>query len=214
MHKKQIFIVGALLLFIFILFASSAIFQDVFFRVTDKLDAYAHAHSVLGPLVFVGFAAMSALLSPFSSVPLVPLAIVVWGTETTALLLLTGWVLGGGISYSIGYFLGYPVVQKIAPKRNLEKWMETLSEKIDISVAFLFRLATPSETGYVFGTLHYSFWKYMCITLVAELPFVYIAVYGGEAFINVGWITFLTLGLSWLLIVGIALYLLDKRLKR
>lgn len=212
MSKKRIFSI-LLIVILFTLFAFSAIFQDMFFRITGRLEAYEHLHPSLGPLVFIGLAMVSALLSPFSSTPLVPSAVVIWGAEKTAILLFIGWILGSIFSYGIGYYLGYPVVKKIASKKSLDKWVEILSNKVDVATALLFRLATPSETGYVFGTLKYNFFKYFFITFLAELPFVYIAVYLSEAFINAGWLAFLVLGCAWLFMISVAIHLLNKRLR-
>lgn len=213
MSKKQFWSI-ILIAIAFLLFATSAIFQESFFYVTGWLSGYAHAHPVMGVVAFVGLAGVSALLSPFSSIPLVPSAVVIWGPEKTFMLLFAGWLIGDIVAYTIGYYLGYPIVQKIASKEALNRWVNILSEKVDIIVAFLFRLATPSEAGYIFGTLKYNFFKYFFITFFAELPFVYIAVYVGEAFVNVGWFAFLTSGIVLLLIVSVAIRLLNNRLKK
>lgn len=210
LSKRRTFVI-VLLLFAFLLFASSVVIQEVFFDVTWQLGEYVYAHPIRGIAAFLMLAATSALLSPFSSAPLVPSAVVIWGAEKTFVLLFVGWLIGNITAYAIGYYLGYPVVKKIAPSGRLEKWMQTLSNRVTIWVALLFRLATPSETGYVFGTLHYNFFKYMFITFVSELPFAYVAVYVGEAFVTTGWVAFALFGVVWLAIVSGALYLLDRR---
>lgn len=210
LSKHRVLIV-TLLSFVFLLFASSVVIQEVFFDITERLGEYVYTHPIRGIAAFLMLAATSALLSPFSSAPLVPSAIVIWGAEKTLLLLFAGWLIGNMVSYAIGYYLGYPVVKKIAPNGRLEKWMQTLSNRVTIWVALLFRLATPSETGYVFGTLQYNFFKYMFITFVSELPFAYIAVYVGEAFVTTGWVAFALVGVIWLAIVSGALYLLDRQ---
>lgn len=213
MNKKQLLGI-ATMAFILLLFASSALFQDTFFRLVGRLDLYASAHPLLGALAFVLLAGASVLLSPFSSIPLVPAAVIIWGAEQTFILLLVGWLLGGIVSYGIGYYVGYPAVRRFVSKQHMNEWIEALSERVDIWIAFLFRLSTPSETGYVFGTLKYDLCKYIAITFLAELPFAYLAVYASEAFINDGWIAFVVLGCIWILSISLAVRALNKRIKK
>lgn len=194
--------------------ASSALFQDVFQRLTETLNVYVDKHFILGPIVFIFLAALSVLLGPFSSAPLVPSAVVIWGTDRTLLFLLTGWLLGNSTAYAIGYYVGNPVIKRLLIQQTYETWIQKFPRTIDISFAFLFRLAMPSETGYIFGTLKYNFFKYFFVTIFAELPFAILTVFAGDAFADAGWLAFLGLAAIWLFLVFIAFRMLQKKIRR
>jgi uncharacterized membrane protein YdjX (TVP38/TMEM64 family) len=212
MRKKYYYTFGFLLL-LFTVFGSSVFLQGAFENLVTILDTYQQTHTFFGPFIFIGLAALSVMLGPFTSTPLLPFAVAVWGTDRTLLYLLSGWLVGNSLAYAIGYFLGYPLAKKFFQPEEFAKWTSLLSRRVDIFLAFLFRLSTPSETGYIFGTLKYNFFKYFFITLLAELPFAIITVYAGQAFVNAGWKTFVSLGLLWLIVLYFAITLLNKRIK-
>ena len=75
----------------------------------------------------------------------------------------------------------------------------------------LFRLAMPSETGYVFGLFRYDFCRYLLITFLAELPFAILIVYGSDAFIQTNWWSFAILFLVGVAIIALAYRLFIRR---
>lgn len=69
------------------------------------------AHPVGGALLFVGLAALSAMLGFVSSAVLVPAAVYAWGAPWTAVMLWVGWTLGGLTAYTLAATLGRPVLR-------------------------------------------------------------------------------------------------------
>lgn len=205
------------LLFIFIvlvLLGIGLLLQDVFIEIGQSLSDYSSHHPVLGPALFVILAAASVMLGPFTSAPLIPLAVFLWHPLPTLGLLMLGWILGNSAAYAIGFYLGHPVVRRIAPKEKLDHWIEFLSTKADIMFIFLFRLVSPSEMGYVFGILKYDFLKYMVISAMAELPVAFALIYAGEAFVTNEWWMFGIFGIAWLLVMLFALHILQKNMRK
>lgn len=56
----------------------------------------------LGILVFVATSVLAVLVPMLTNLPMVPLAVLAWGSAWTALMLLAGWVLGAAISFALG----------------------------------------------------------------------------------------------------------------
>lgn len=191
--KRKSYVVAYIVVFLTVIFVSSLLLQDSFAVVQEALGRYADQHSFLAPFMFVAFAALSVMLGPFTSAPLVSFAVALWGTLLTFVLLVIGWLLGNSLAYWIGHSIGYPLVRRIVSKEKLRKWTTFLSDKVGTRLLFLFRLATPSEVGYVFGILRYRFFHYLIISLLAELPFALLIVFAGEA----------VLGNRWELLVGL-----------
>jgi uncharacterized membrane protein YdjX (TVP38/TMEM64 family) len=133
---------------------------------------YIAPHPVGGALVFVLLAALSAMLAFFSSAVLMPVAVVTWGAPLSAALLWMGWLLGGICAYSIGRFLGRPVVQRLVSEEDLEAYGDRLSVKARFPLVLLFQLALPSEIpGYLFGMARVRFAIYLPALALAELPY-------------------------------------------
>lgn len=211
-HKKFLYLF-LLLLFVAIIFYSSAFLQTIFSRYNDIVAFYIDLHPTTGILSFVGLAALSVMLGPFTSIPLVPPAIIAWGPVGTILLLFGGWLIGDILAFVIGRFVGYPLVAKIMGKASLDESLATLQKRLSFLLLFLFRLGTPSETGYVFGILKYSFNKYLLITAIAELPFAVLVVYASDALLEAGWQQFIVYILLWVTIILLAIYEFRKKFK-
>lgn len=182
-HKKitSVFI----LVFLVLLLWSSAAMQGSLYRVAALIELYFRAHQTIGIFAFIGLSALSAMLSPFSSVPLVPIAIIVWGSAWATAFLIIGWIIGHSMTYCVGYFVGHPMAEKLIPFDKVENYSHTFSKRSAFLLVLLFRLSMPAEIpGYVLGMVRYGFVKYFCATFIAEFPFAILTVYAGEAFLN------------------------------
>lgn len=178
---------GALLaaLLLILLLASSATLQGLLVAGIERPAELLADHPLLGGAAFVLLAALSAMLSLFSSVPLVPFAVLAWGEEVTAGALFTGWVLGGVASYLVGVTLHRRVAKSRIYDRVLFYRRQLRRHGAEFSVVLLFRVAIPAEIpGYVLGMLRYDFWKYLAATALAELPMALGAVYAGRLFVE------------------------------
>ncbi|KKW28696.1 MAG: hypothetical protein UY73_C0037G0003 [Parcubacteria group bacterium GW2011_GWA2_52_8] len=209
--NKKIFYLFLLLVLVGTIFGGSAYLQTVFSQLTDSIDAYVSRHFFLGAIIFTGLAAFSVLLGPFTSAPLIPFAVVIWHIPLTLAMLMAGWLLGNTGAFWIGRYLGHPLVAKIVGHKKLDDWLAALQPRLSFPLLLLFRLATPSETGYVFGLLKYDFRKYLLLSFLAELPFAFIIVFASDALTNTGWASFLLLLLAWIVIISLALYEFRKK---
>ncbi len=182
-HRKLISV--AVLVCAVIVFWFSVSLQGVFYDTVSFAEAYVGEHQTMGVFVFMALAAVSAMLSPFSSVPLIPVAIMVWGSTWTVAFLVAGWLGGHVITYTIGYYAGYPVAKKLVSLEAIEQYAHRFSKKSEFLLVLLFRLASPAEVpGYVLGAVRYGFVKYFLATFIAEFPFAIITVYASEALID------------------------------
>lgn len=179
-YKRTLLIIG-ILIAVTLLFWYSLSLQEAFYDIVSFFEVYVRQNEILGILVFVLTAALAALLSPFTNLPLIPVAVALWGAALTALLLLAGWLLGAVIAYFIGRYIGYPAVRYIVSAERFDSWLRVVKVHMRFSMMFLLRLALPAELGYAFGVIRYHFWKYVLLTFLAELPFVIITTYASEA---------------------------------
>lgn len=184
MQRYVYVILIAALLVLF--FWYSARVQGDFYLIVEFLKRQAEANPLAAVVFFVGLGAASATLSPLSSIPLVPPAILIWGQGITFALLLLGWLLGGVITYLIGSYGVNPVIRKFIDVDGKMAYYESrIPRRAAFWLVLLFRLALPAEIpGYVLGGLRYDFPKYITATFLSELVFAVGAIYGGQAVID------------------------------
>lgn len=140
---------------------------------------------VAGAALFVVLGALSAMLAFFSSAILVPVGIRAWGPVGCGLLLWTGWLLGGAVSYSVARWLGRPVIRRVVPDRRVTEYEHLITERASFGMVVLFQLALPSEIpGYVLGLARYPAGRYLAALALVELPYAAGVVLMGESFLD------------------------------
>jgi len=154
------------------------------------LDTLAAAERVMrayprgGMLLFLLLAALSAMLSFFSSAALVPVGVYVWGPSLTMLLLWSGGVLGGIGGYWFARTLGRRAVKRLFPAAPLRPYETFFAGQARWRTILIFRIALQSELpSYVLGLVRYPFPRYLPIIFLAEAIFVLLEVLLGEAFL-------------------------------
>ncbi|MGH7712497.1 MAG: TVP38/TMEM64 family protein, partial [Gemmatimonadaceae bacterium] len=170
-------------------------------------------HPGLGAALFVLLAALSAMLAFFSSAVLVPVALYAWGTGLSALLLWTGWIIGGVCAYSVGRYLGQPVVARLTSRRKLQRYQHKLSNRAPFGLVLLFQLALPSEIpGYALGMANYPMSRYLLALALAELPYVLGTIFLGEGLVQRRMTLLLAVGAAAILFSVVAWRALQRRL--
>ncbi len=140
---------------------------------------------VAGALVFVGLAALSAMLVLFSGAVLVPVGIEAWGESGCFLLLWSGWWLGGVVTYAIGRGLGRPALARLLPTASLARYEAWIGLGGSFGSALVLLASLPSDVvGYVFGLARFPPGRYLLALALAELPYAFGTVFIGAAFLE------------------------------
>lgn len=194
--------------------AGAPVIRDLLAAAIVWAQAIMEKHSVWGAVLFAAFSALSAMLVFASSAMLVPPAILVWGKAGTFLLLLGGWLLGAALAFGIGR-AGRPLLKHTGYDDKLEKYQDYVSTRMHFWAALLFCIAIPSEIpGYLFGSMHYPFAKFIAAMAIAESGYALAAVFAGESLMVNRSLPFLAIiaGLiAVALIAGLLLRLSRKR---
>jgi uncharacterized membrane protein YdjX (TVP38/TMEM64 family) len=207
-----------LLLVVFVLglslLGSSPAFQGGLAHLLAAVQADVSENPLRGGLLFVLAAALAAMLAFVSSSVLVPIAIYAWGQETAFILLWLGWLLGGMASYSVGRYLGRPILRLMTSNWQVTHYERRISATAPLALVFLFQFTLPSEIpGYVLGLLKYSFGRYLLALGLAELPYALAMTFLGDALIQGNMIRFALVALGVVALLAFALYALDRQLK-
>lgn len=194
--------------------AASDAVHAVLLSVIEASTRLIGRHAVLGPLVFVGLAMLSAMLAFFSSAVLVPPGVLAWGPTTTMVLLLVGWMLGGMTSYAVARFVGRPAWRWFARGRSIAEHQVRLTRDTSLGLVILFQLALPSEIpGFVLGLARYPFARYLVALAIGELPYAVGTVLLGVSFVERRMSTFIALGALAVLAGAFLVPALRRRLR-
>jgi len=211
-YKRRVLIFLAVVL-VAIIFWSSASIQNAILSSADLISGFIAENMTLGVVIFVILTALSAMVSPLSSAPIVPVVITIFGKNETAFLLLFGWLIGGILSYFIGSHATATFLGKLVPTKRIECYRKHISAKTQFALVVLFRLALPSEiAGYTLGVLRYDFKRYLLATLISEIPFAIISVYAAEAFIAREFLPFLEMAALGTVILVTAFYFFKRKI--
>ncbi|HEU5304042.1 MAG TPA: VTT domain-containing protein [Gemmatimonadales bacterium] len=159
-----------------------------------------------GMVLFVSLAAVSAMFAFVSSAILVPVAIYVWGPVVCFLLLWTGWFLGGLAGYTIGRYLGRPVVERLARPGALARYEGWARSGKSLVPVLMIQIGVPSDlASYVFGLVRCRFGLFVIALALAEIPYALGAVYLGTSFLERRIVPLVALGLGGILLSAWAL---------
>lgn len=170
-------------------------------------------HPLLGAAVFFLFAAISAMLAFTSSAVLVPPANLVWGKLITFLLLWGGWISGAIAAFGIGS-VARPLLVRLGYQKTFDKYQQFVSRRMKFWTVVLFCIAVPSEVpGYLFGGLHYPFFKFLGAIAIAESIYAFGLVIAGQNLMAAKPFSLLAT-VALLIIVGAVARLLLRKLKK
>ncbi|MEK7636363.1 MAG: VTT domain-containing protein [Patescibacteria group bacterium] len=214
-QSKILKIIAGIVVFV-VIFWGSTIIENYVHTIVGFLANYIDNRSWMGAGVFMVLAVLSVMFVFFSSIWLVPIALLAWGNTLTAIMLFSSWLLGGIFSYLIGKYIGYPIVRKIISEEKINNYSDIFSQtRESFSLIVLSRFVLPSEVpSYLLGMVRYPFLKYLLATAISEIPYVFFAVYFVEAIIKKNTITFLIFGILWLGFALLMIRLYKKMTKK
>lgn len=171
-------------------------------------------YPILGALLFVLLAAVSAMFAFVSIAILVPVAVYVWGEPISMLLLWVGWIMGGAAAYGIARLLGRRVVHWLTAASALNRLERRLRPDTPFSLILLFQLGLPSEIpGYVLGLVQYPIGRYLLALAIVEVPYTVATIYLGAGVLGAKGGLVLAIGLSAVVLSVGAFYVLRKRMR-
>lgn len=200
------FLVIGLLIIVAGLIAASDTLHDKTEAIILWTEGMISQAPLLGMLVFVLLAMLSAMVAFFSSALLAPVAVYAWGKAGCLALLWCGWFLGGIASYCIGRFMGRSVVSTIIGEEKIANWESQVGERTRFVHILLFQAVVPSEIpGYVLGILRYRFLLYLTALGITEIPYAVATVYLGESFLRGESLIFILVGIGMIVLAAFLL---------
>jgi len=213
LHHRRVVLLAVVLVLV-VAIGRSAPLQGALHDILTVVERLIRAYPRAGVALFLVLASLSAMLSFFSSTALVPAGVYVWGAERTMLLLWAGGVIGGVGGYWLSRSLGRRVALRFIPEAPFQRYEDFFRTRAHWQSVLLFRLALQSELpSYVLGALRYPFPRYLPIMALAELPFVAVVVYLGDAFLRGNSLVFTTTLLASLGLTVLAFRRLQREMR-
>lgn len=194
--QRHLLIVGALIVGAGLVAASDTL-HDRTGQIILWTESMISQAPLLGMLIFVLLAMLSAMVAFFSSALLAPVAVYAWGQTACLALLWCGWFLGGIASFCIGRYLGRTVVSRIIGEEKIANWESQVGQRTRFIHILFFQAVVPSEIpGYVLGILRYRFPLYLAALGITEIPYAIATVYLGESFLEGRSMVFILVGIG------------------
>ncbi|MFT5179831.1 MAG: putative membrane protein YdjX (TVP38/TMEM64 family) [Candidatus Paceibacteria bacterium] len=161
---------------IVILFIAVSILSSTY---KDELQMMVSNYGNYGLLVYVLATIVSTVVAPVNTLPLLPLAVSLWGVTVGALLSIIGWTIGGLIAYYIAREYGRPLVSKFVNLEKIEKVELHIPKRNMFWILIGLRVTMPVDLlSYALGLFtKISYRMYFITTLIGVTPFAFVFAY-------------------------------------
>jgi len=121
----------------------------------------------------------SVVIVPITSFPLLPIAVVLWGSFVAAILNVIGWMIGAAIAFWLARKYGRPFVSKFIKKKNLIHLEKLVPEKNIFWSIVILRVSIPIDIlSYTLGLFtNIPMNVYLVATFLGLIPFAFIFAY-------------------------------------
>ncbi len=180
LNKKEI--IGIVV--IMFLFISASLLSKIF---SSEINSLVQVEGYSGLILYVAITSIGVLIAPVSTLPLLPIAVTIWGPVVAALLTIIGWEIGSLLAFKFARKFGKQVVSKVANISKLERIANLISKKNLFIMVVLFRFTLPVDVlSYALGLFtSMSFSAYLLATLIGITPFAFIFSYFSQVPIEV-----------------------------
>jgi|SRR5581483_1663217 uncharacterized membrane protein YdjX (TVP38/TMEM64 family) len=168
------------------------------FEIGDKVKDELPKYGILAPVIYTLFYALQIVVAPIPGAPLAYTAGFLFGPVAASIYSMIGILLGGAIAFLLARRLGFPLIEKMAPKSWIERWQNLAAVNSSLTW-FLLMLAPTADVFYfIAGLTKLSFRRFMLIVLLGRTPGIILSSIVGA---NVE-----TFGAQWIFIlIGVML---------
>ncbi len=138
--------------------------------------------NTLGFLSYIGLMILATVVAPLSTLPMMPIAVSIWGSFTTALLSVVGWSLGALIAFYLSKTYGRPFALKFISEEYINRIDKKIPESHNQLISIiLLRMVVPVDIlSYTLGLFPRISWKnYTIGSILGVIPFSFVFAYIG-----------------------------------
>lgn len=175
MSKKEIISISVV---IFLFLAGAFVAREYAGYIVLYLD-----HGVASMLVYMCAGIFATVVAPVSTLPLIPIAVALWGPFVTGTLSVIAWSIGSVVAFFIARRFGKPIVAHFVNLEKISKYEKALGEKYLFWDLVFLRAAVPVDIlSYAVGLFtSIGIGVYTLATFIGIIPFAFIFSYASRA---------------------------------
>lgn len=147
----------------------------------EAIRSFIDAYPFWGLFLYILLNILDAVVAPGATLPLIPVAVHIWGRVFAALATTAGWTTGSLIAFLIARHWGYPIVQKLTSIRRVRDMRRYIPEDLFWSIV-LVRLIFPMDLiSYALGLFtDIGPSRYVIATALGLTPSAFLLAYLGK----------------------------------
>ncbi len=132
-----------------------------------------------GIVLYLIIVIVAIVIAPISAMPLLPVAVTLWGAFFAAIISIVGWTTGAILAFVLARLIGKPIVSKFVDFEKVKKLENIIPETHMFLGVVLLRMILPVDIlSYVLGLFsHMPLYSYSLATLIGIAPFAFIFAY-------------------------------------
>ena len=136
MNKKWKNIISFLSVAVFIAFFILASYLAM--KYESVFMNFAYLQGIFGMITYILITVIAVVIAPISTLPLLPVAVALWGSFFAAVLSIMGWTIGAMIAFWLSRSLGHSFLAKVISLDKIIKASEAIPEdNLFLGVVFL-----------------------------------------------------------------------------
>lgn len=146
----------------------------------ESIKNVIESRPIAGPVIFIFATIVAIVVAPFSTFPLIPLAVFVFGTWASWLYLVIGWNIGGLMAFYLSRRYGRWLVGKMIDIRSVDKLISKYfsKDKKTFWRVLILRMMIPVDIlSYALGITKVKTPTYLIATLIGLFPFSFVWVF-------------------------------------
>ena len=169
----------------------------------DSLIRSLGHYGVLGMALYVVGAVIAVIVPAIIFLPLVPVAVTLWGSFVAAVLSIIAWMLGAAAAFLLARRYGHPLVARLLGEKRIKKITKLLPAHHVFLGVILMRVVLPIDLiSYALGLFNImSFKSYLAATLLGVVPFAFAFSY----FADTGVLFQVSALLAGIVLIGLAI---------
>jgi len=147
----------------------------------EAIRSFIDRHVFEGVFLYILLNILDAVMAPGATLPLIPIAVRVWGRVPAAAITTAGWTTGSLVAFLIARRWGSPVVRKLTSIKHVRRMREHIPKDLFWSIVLL-RLVMPMDViSYVLGLFSSMTWqRYLLATALGLLPSALVLAFLGK----------------------------------
>lgn len=146
---------------------------------SEELRTIIAASGKWSMLVYTAFLTFEVVFAPVSVLPIIPLAVSLFGSFNAAVLSIIGWAIGSQLAFIIARLWGKKLLARFMDLNKVEKISASIDQKNMFLSLIMLRISFPVDLlSYAVGMFTNMHWfSYLIASIIGVAPFAFLYAY-------------------------------------